>query len=87
MLEIDGHRLTQSLAIIGYLDLRIPTTAAAPSGSPTSVPTSSRMALTVACDIHPLNNLRVLKYLEGRARRRARTARDGWYSALGQPRA
>jgi maleylacetoacetate isomerase len=62
MLEIDGHRLTQSLAIIGYLDQRFPINPLLP------VEAASRahvlaMALTIACDIHPLNNLRVLKYL------------------------
>ena len=64
MLEIDGQRLTQSLAIIGYLDQRFPT----PPLLPVSAAARSQvlaMALSVACDIHPLNNLRVLKYLTG----------------------
>jgi len=63
MLEIDGHHLTQSLAIIGYLDARYPNQPLIPA------PAAERahvvaMAMTVACDIHPLNNLRVLKYLK-----------------------
>ena len=37
------------------------------------------MALTVACDIHPLNNLRVLKYLSGELRQE-QDARDEWYA-------
>lgn len=63
MLEIDGHRLTQSLAIINYLDIRyanfplIPAMAAARAHV-------VALAMAVACDIHPLNNLRVLKYLK-----------------------
>jgi maleylacetoacetate isomerase len=64
LLEIDGQRLTQSLAIINYLDLRHP--------NPTLLPPLAAerahvvaMAMAIACDIHPLNNLRVLKYLKG----------------------
>jgi maleylacetoacetate isomerase len=37
------------------------------------------MALTIACDIHPLNNLRVLKYLSGPLGQ-PEAARDGWYA-------
>ena len=64
MLEIDGQRITQSLAIIDYLD--------APRPDPPLVPKDAAdrahvlaLALVVACDIHPLNNLRVLKHLTG----------------------
>ena len=42
MLEIDGHRLTQSLAIINYLDLRYPEPAADPGRRPPSARMSSR---------------------------------------------
>src|SRR5215217_1799885 len=64
MLEIDDHRLVQSLAILNYLDLRFPTPPLIPT------PAADRahvvaMAMMVVCDIHPLNNLRVLKYLKG----------------------
>lgn len=64
MLEIDGLRLTQSLAIIVYLDQKFPV----PPLMSLNVADQAHvraMALTIACDIHPLNNLRVLKYLEG----------------------
>ena len=57
-------RLTQSLAILEYLDERYPS----PPLLPTSIGDRARvrqLALTVACEIHPLNNLRVLKYLTG----------------------
>ena len=37
------------------------------------------MALTIACDIHPLNNLRVLKYLSGPLGKE-QEARDDWYA-------
>lgn len=64
MLEIDGHRLTQSLAIINYLDIRYPTPPLIPAAAAERAHVVA-MALAVACDIHPLNNLRVLKYLKG----------------------
>src|SRR3954467_8255342 len=63
MLEIDGHRLTQSLAIINYLDLRFPNQPLIPAAAAERAHVVA-MAMTVACDIHPLNNLRVLKYLK-----------------------
>ena len=78
MLEIDGHRLVQSLAIINYLDLRFPT--------PPLIPTPAverahvvAMALMVACDIHPLNNLRVLKYLKNDLGHSQEEV-DAWYA-------
>jgi maleylacetoacetate isomerase len=63
MLEIDGHRLTQSLAIINYLDLRYPNQPLLPASAAERAHVVA-MAMTIACDIHPLNNLRVLKYLK-----------------------
>ena len=63
MLEIDGHRLTQSLAIINYLDLRYPNVPLIPALAAERAHVVA-MAMTIACDIHPLNNLRVLKYLK-----------------------
>ena len=62
-LEIDGRRLTQSLAIIDYLDATHPE----PHLVPRDAAERARVlafALTFACDVHPLNNLRVLLYLE-----------------------
>ena len=62
-LLLDGERsLTQSLAIIEYLDETHPS----PPLLPTDVTGRARvraLALDVACEIHPLNNLRVLRYL------------------------
>ena len=63
MLEIDGHRLTQSLAIINYLDLRFPNQPLIPACAAERAHVVA-MAMAIACDIHPLNNLRVLKYLK-----------------------
>lgn len=76
-LEADGRVLTQSLAIIEYLDETHPT----PPLLPASAPDRARVraiAQTIACDVHPLNNLRVLKYLEERLAVDAER-RDTWY--------
>jgi len=64
MLEIDGHRLTQSLSIMVYLDQTRPDPLLMPRDPADGAHVRS-MALGIACDIHPLNNLRVLKYLAG----------------------
>lgn len=64
MLEIDGHRLTQSLSIIVYLDQMYREPPLMPA-DPADGAHVRALALAVACDIHPLNNLRVLKYLQG----------------------
>ena len=63
MLEIDGHRLTQSVAIINYLDIRYPVPPLLPAAAAERAHVVA-MAMAIACDIHPLNNLRVLKYLK-----------------------
>ena len=63
MLEIDGQRLTQSLAIINYLDLRFANQPLLPASAADRAHVVA-MAMTVACDVHPLNNLRVLNYLK-----------------------
>jgi maleylacetoacetate isomerase len=60
---IDGERtLTQSLAIIEYLEETHPEPALLPRRE-TERAQVRALALAVACDIHPLNNLRVLNYL------------------------
>ena len=78
MLEIDDHRLTQSLAICDYLDARFPQPPFVPSDASDRAHVLA-MALTIACDIHPLNNLRVLKYLSGPLQQDEET-RDKWYA-------
>jgi maleylacetoacetate isomerase len=72
MLEAEGERLTQSLAIITWLDARYPDPSLRSSD-----PHVLALALTIAADIHPLNNLRVLKRLAGLGIDQA--ARDDWY--------
>jgi maleylacetoacetate isomerase len=78
MLEIDGHRLTQSLAIINYLDLRFANQPLLPAAAAERAHVVA-MALTVACDIHPLNNLRVLKYLKAELGH-SQEEIDRWYA-------
>ena len=78
MLEIDGHRLTQSLAIINYLDLKYPNQPLLPASAAERAHVVA-MAMTVACDIHPLNNLRVLKYLKNELGH-SQDEVDRWYA-------
>ncbi len=75
-LHADGRILTQSLAIIDYLDAVIPTPPFVPR-DPAGRAHVLALALTVACDIHPLNNLRVLKRLGTMGIEQP--ARDEWY--------
>jgi maleylpyruvate isomerase len=77
MLVIGHRRLTQSLAIIEYLDEKYPTPPLLPAG-PEDRAWVRAIALAIACDIHPLNNLRVLQYL-GNALGIEEPRRDEWY--------
>ena len=58
----DGRRLSQSLAIIEYLDEVHPASPLLPPGAADRARVRA-LAAIVACDIHPINNLRVLRYL------------------------
>jgi len=58
----DGTVLTQSLAIIEYLEALRPSPALIPTDSLLAARVRA-VALAIACDIHPLNNLRVAAYL------------------------
>ena len=78
MLEIDDLRLTQSLAIAVYLDQTRPDPPLMPR-DPADGAHVRAMAMAVACDIHPLNNLRVLKYLKGELGQ-DQAAIDRWYA-------
>jgi maleylacetoacetate isomerase len=61
-LEEDGELLTQSLAIIEYLEETHPEPPLLP-GHPVARARVRSLAMAVACDIHPIGNLRVLRYL------------------------
>jgi maleylacetoacetate isomerase len=76
MLEIDDLRLTQSLSIMVYLDQKYPEPLLMPR-DPADGAHVRAMALAIACDIHPLNNLRVLKYLTKLGIEQDQ--RDEWY--------
>ncbi|MDP1977569.1 maleylacetoacetate isomerase [Undibacterium sp.] len=64
--ELEGEtvNLTQSMAIIEYLDEVYPEISLLPS-TPLDRAYVRSLALAIACEIHPVNNLRVLKYLSG----------------------
>jgi maleylpyruvate isomerase len=76
-LVVDGVTLTQSLAIIEYLDERHPTPLLLP-GEPLARARVRALAQAIACDIHPLNNLRVLQYLT-RVLGVDEDAKNAWY--------
>jgi maleylacetoacetate isomerase len=62
LLRQGGSSLTQSLAIIEYLDETHPQPPLMPA-APLDRARVRALALDIACEIHPLNNLRVLRYL------------------------
>jgi maleylacetoacetate isomerase len=62
VLDDDGRTLTQSLAIMEYLEETHPEPPLLP-GTPLDRAYVRSIALAIACEIHPLNNLRVLRYL------------------------
>jgi maleylacetoacetate isomerase len=72
-----GDVLTQSLAIIEWLDETQPQPPLLPASAAGRARVRS-VALAVACDIHPLNNLRVLNYLTGTLGA-TDAQKDGWY--------
>jgi maleylacetoacetate isomerase len=76
-LEADGQILTQSLAIIEYLEETHPEPKLLP-GDALERARIRAFALAIACDIHPIDNLRVLNYLKG-AMGKDQAAADTWY--------
>jgi maleylacetoacetate isomerase len=62
VLEDGGVVLTQSLPILNYLEERYPEPPLLPTDLPGRAK-SRAIAVAIACEIHPLNNLRVLRYL------------------------
>ena len=77
LLEIDGEKLSQSMAIIEYLDETYPTPALLPSDALGRAKVRA-LAQSIACEIHPINNLRILKYLV-RELKVEEEAKNAWY--------
>lgn len=73
----DGSIITQSLAIIEYLEQQYPQPSLFPKQAVAKAQCRA-MAQLVAADIHPLNNLRVLQYLRGQDFSQAQL--DDWYA-------
>ncbi|MEQ6291507.1 maleylacetoacetate isomerase [Vogesella sp. GCM10023246] len=74
----NGVLLTQSLAICEYLDDAYPDTPALLPAAPVLRAQVRAVAQSIACDIHPLNNLRVLNYLKNELLLED-DARNAWY--------
>ena len=77
VLEDGAQRFTQSLAICEYLDETHPEPPFLPP-TPVARARVRALALAVACEIHPLNNLRVLKYMES-SLGQDEDQRNAWY--------
>ena len=73
----DGRRLTQSMAIVEYLDEAHPQPALLPADAVGRARVRA-LAQIVACEVHPLNNLRVLKYLVHELKA-DEAAKNTWY--------
>ena len=75
---LDGEQLlTQSLAICEYLEETYPQPALLPNDAIGRARVRA-LALSIACDIHPLNNLRVLRRLEAQFAA-DQAGKDAWY--------
>jgi maleylacetoacetate isomerase len=77
MLVADGVKITQSLAIIDFLDAHYPDPPMVSSDSAQRAATLAQ-ALIIAADIHPIDNLRVLHYLRD-VMGQSQEAIDTWY--------
>jgi maleylpyruvate isomerase len=77
LIDDDQHVIVQSLAIIEYLEETHPEPPLLPK-SPVDRAHVRSLALQVACEIHPVDNLRVLKYLK-HTMRVEDEAKDAWY--------
>ena len=72
-----GHAIHQSLAILEYLEETHPVPPLLPADAPGRARVRA-LALDIACEIHPLNNLRVLRFLTGPLGL-DKDAKDRWY--------
>jgi len=77
-LEIDGRVLVQSLSILDYLDETRPDPPLLPA-DPAARARVRALAQIVACDIHPIDNLRVLNYLR-KTLHQPEDAVKSWYN-------
>jgi len=76
-LDDGGELLTQSMAICEYLDETYPDPPLLPKNAPERARVRA-LSLAIACEIHPLNNLRVLKYLK-HTLKQDDEQRNNWY--------
>lgn len=75
---VDGDwHLGQSLAIIDYLDARHPEPRLIPT-DPLQRARVLELSYLIACDIHPVNNLRILRYLQSELKA-SPEQKDAWY--------
>ena len=77
LLEIDGEKLSQSMAIIEYLDAQFPNSPLLPADALGKAKVRA-LAQSIACEMHPVNNLRVLKYLT-KELKVDELAKNAWY--------
>jgi maleylacetoacetate isomerase len=77
LLEVGGDKLSQSMAIIEYLDETHPEPALLPADALGRAKVRV-LAQSIACEVHPVNNLRVLKYLV-RELKVGEEAKNVWY--------
>ncbi len=77
LLDTGTERLAQSLAIMEFLDEAHPEPPLLPAGAVARAQVRA-LAQSIACEIHPLNNLRVLKYLTGELKLSDDT-KNQWY--------
>ena len=78
LLEVDGEKLSQSMAIIEYLDAKFPNTPLLPADALGKAKVRA-LAQSIACEMHPVNNLRVLKYLT-KELKVDEGAKNAWYA-------
>jgi len=78
ILEVDGLQLSQSIAIMEYLEQTHPTPALLPEDAAGRARVRA-LAQFIACEIHPINNLRILRYLVGPLGV-SEQAKDAWYA-------
>lgn len=79
LVDDDGTVVTQSMAIIEYLDETRPDTPSLMPGDAVGRARVRAIAAAIACDIHPLNNLRVLRHIDQVFDTNEATRNELWY--------